>query len=112
MDVDGLTEDERVDLMRFLCSFAWVDGEVQAQERTVLERVLGGLGLSTEARAKASAWLFAPPDMEGFDFGAITPDKRGLFIDHAFEVASAHGGLAAEEMRHLQMFMRFADGAG
>lgn len=111
MDVDGLTEAERVDLVRFLCSFAWADGEVQAQERTVLERVLGGVGLSAEARAKAAAWLLAPPDMDGFDFAAIGADKRALFIDEAFEVAAADEALAAEEVRHLQMFLRFAKGA-
>ncbi len=111
MDLDGLTDKERVDLMRFLCSFAWADGEVQAEERTVLERVLGSLGLSAEARAEATAWLLAPPPMDGFDFRAIAADKRALFIDQAFEVAAADGGLAPDELRHLQMFMRFTKDA-
>jgi uncharacterized tellurite resistance protein B-like protein len=110
MDVDDLTEAERIDLMRFLCSFAWADGEVQPKERAVLDRVLAGLQLSDEGHAQVRAWLSAPPDMEGFDFGAIAPDKRSLFTDHAFEVAAADGGLAAEELAHLQMFMRFSDG--
>lgn len=103
-----LTEAERVELMRFLCSFAWADGEVQSQERELLERVLGGLKLGTQARAEVTEWLFTPPDMTGFDFAAIAAEKRQLFLDQAFAVASAHGGLAAEELRHLQMFMSFA----
>ena len=96
--------------MRFLCSFAWADGEVQEEERRVLERVLGGLELSLEARAEVEGWLLIAPDMKGFDFGAIPAEKRSLFLDHAFEVASAHGGLAGEELRHLKMFMSFAEG--
>ena len=112
MNADALTEAEQIDLMRFLCSFAWADGEVQAQEKVVLERVLSSLTLSEAGRAEASRWLFRPPNMEGFDFGAIPPDKRALFLDRAFEVAAAHGGLGKEELRHLQMFMSFDRGSG
>lgn len=111
MDPNDLTAAERIELMRFLCSFAWADGEVQPQEREVLERVLGGLRLDAEARAKATTWLFTPPDMAGFDFGAIDPDKRQLFIDQAFAIAAAHGGVAPEELRHLKMFMSFTQGS-
>ena len=107
MNLDQLSEAERVELMRFLCSFAWADGEVQAPERELLERVLGGLKLGAQARAEVTAWLFSPPDMTGFDFAAIPAEKRQLFLDQAFAIASAHGGLAAEELRHLEMFMSF-----
>ena len=110
MNAEELTEDERIDLMRFLCSFAWADGEVQAEERAVLERILAHSGLSRERRAAAMSWLIEPPDMEGFDFAAISPEKRSLFLDLAFEVASAHGGLAGDELRQLQMFMSVAEG--
>ena len=109
MGTEELTAAERLELMRFLCSFAWADGEVQAQERVLLEQILGGLGLEAEARAKATTWLFSPPDMAGFDFGAIAPGKRQLFLDKAFAVASAHGGIAADELRHLKMFMSFTE---
>jgi uncharacterized membrane protein YebE (DUF533 family) len=109
MNADELTEAEQIELMRFLCSFAWADGEVHDTERTVLEQVLGGLTLSPEARADAQAWLSEPPDMEGFDFGAISPEKRSAFIDQAFAVAAAHDGLGAQEIRHLKMFMTFIE---
>jgi len=109
MNADDLTEAERIELMRFMCSFAWADGEVQAGERVVLERVLNSLNLNPDDRAKAETWLSEAPDMTAFDFAAIPAKTRGVFVDHAFEVASADGGLAVEEMRHLKMFMSFTE---
>ena len=90
MNVDVLTETERIDLMRFLCSFAWADGEVQAQERVVLERVLDGLNLSREALAKATAWLSEAPNMQGRDLtplvrGENAPWRTEWFYEHLFE---------------------------
>ncbi len=111
MEPSDLTEAERLDLMRFMCSFAWADGEVQPQERKVLEQVLAGLDLGDDARAQASEWLSEPPDMDGFDFAAIDEDTRSLFIDEAFAVAAADGGLAPEELQHLKSFMRFGKSA-
>lgn len=110
MTADDLTETERVELMRFLCSFAWADGEVQPEEKTVLERVLGGLGLGAEARAEVEPWLATAPDVEGRELKAIDEQKRAAFIDRAYEVAAADGEIAAEELKHLKMFMRFTYG--
>jgi tellurite resistance protein len=104
-----LSENERVDLVRFLCSFAWADGEVQAEERAVLGRVIDGLSLDPGRHAEVTAWLSEAPDMDGFDFGAIAEDKRAVFLDLAFEVAAAHGGLGGEELGKLKMFMSFSD---
>ena len=95
--------------MRFLCSFAWADDEVQSEERVVLDGILEHLGLTPANQIKVESWLDTPPDMAGFDFGGIPQATRELFLDLAFSVASAHGGLAVEEMRHLQMFMNFVE---
>ena len=110
MQFEGLTSEERVELMRFLCSFAWADDEVQDEERVVLMKVLDNIGLGEDDRTKVLAWLEERPDMTGFDFGSIPQDKRDIFLDLAFSVASAHGGLAKEELAHLQMFMSFGKG--
>ncbi len=110
MSADELTESDRTELMRFLCSFAWADGEVQPQEKTMLERVLGGLNMSPEARAKVEPWLTAPPDVEGRELKAIDDAKREAFIDFAYEVAAADGEIAADELKHMKMFLRFTYG--
>lgn len=109
MQFEGLSAGERVELMRFLCSFAWADDEVQDEERVILIKVLDNIGLEPGDRATVLTWLERRPDMTGFDFAAIPRDKRELFLDLAFSVASAHGGLAKEELSHLQMFMNFAN---
>ena len=107
MSSDELTESERIELMRFLCSFAWADGEVQPQEKIVLEQVLGGLNMSPEARAEVEPWLTTPPDVEGRELETIDDAKRAAFIDFAYEVAAADGQIAADELKHMKMFLRF-----
>lgn len=112
MHTDDLTESERLELMRFLCSFAWADGVVQPQEKTVLERILGSLELSAEAHAEAEGWLTAAPSVQGRALRSIDEKKRATFIDGAYEVAAADGEIAADELEHLKMFMRFTYGEG
>ena len=44
-------------LMKFVCSFAWADLEVQDEERRFVAKVMNALDLSEGERAQVQSWL-------------------------------------------------------
>ena len=91
-----LTTAERMNLMKFVSSFAWTDLKVTQLERDLVMRIVGRLALTeTEARQVAE-WLDVPPDGEEIDPTEVPAAHRQLFYTIAEMVVKSDGVVPAE----------------
>lgn len=99
-----LDREDRLRLMKFVCSFAWADLEVQDAERQFVGRLVDTLGLDGEERAQVEGWLEVPPKPEEVDPAEIPPAHRQLFLDAAKAMIAADGKLSEDEIENFAIF--------
>ncbi|HEB52714.1 MAG TPA: TerB family tellurite resistance protein [bacterium] len=99
-----LTPAERLDLMKFVCSFVWTDLKVTQEERDLVMRTCGQLGLSAEETAQVEGWLEVPPPADEVDPFRIPREHRELFLKMAEAVVQADGKVVPAESESLRLF--------
>jgi uncharacterized tellurite resistance protein B-like protein len=92
--------------MRFVCSFAWADLEVQSEERKFVARMADRLGLSDDEKKQVGAWLKVPPPIDDVDPAAIPVAHRKLFVAAVRDVIKADGVVTPEEHELFQVFVQ------
>jgi hypothetical protein len=102
--VSKLSRPERMRLMRFVCSFAWADLEVQDEERAFVARLMTKLDLDDEERNQVAAWLKVPPPPEEVDPSQVPREHRKLFLDTVRQLVAADRVLDPEESENLALF--------
>lgn len=95
--MQALDREDRLRLMRFICSFAWADLEVQQEERTFVTKLIHQLDLDEEEVAKVEGWLKVPPTADELDPAEIPRKHRQLFLDTARAMIVADGKIDADE---------------
>ncbi|MBL8755111.1 MAG: TerB family tellurite resistance protein [Planctomycetes bacterium] len=105
-----MTPTERMDLMRFVCSFVWTDLKVAQQERDLVMRIAGRLGLTEAESRQVAQWLQVPPNVEEVDPGAIPAAHRQLFLQAAELVVKADGRVVPAERDSLALFRDLLEG--
>jgi uncharacterized tellurite resistance protein B-like protein len=101
--VSSLAPEERLRLMKFVCSVAWADLEVQSEERAFVRRMVNRLGLSPSEVAQVDAWLQVPPHIEDVDPVEIPREHRKLFLDTLRELVLADGSVDEQEQASLAL---------
>jgi uncharacterized tellurite resistance protein B-like protein len=104
MNIEDLDRDSRLRLVRFVCSFAWADLEVQEAERSWVHKLLGELGLDEDEKAQADRWLKVPPPPEDVDPLDIPLEHRQIFLNTVLQVVGADGRVDSKEMETLSLF--------
>ena len=99
-----LDKEDRLRLMRFICSFAWADLEVQDAERSLVARMIERLDLNPAESNLARSWLEVPPRPEELDPAEIPRAHRELFLQAAREVIAADGEIDPDEAENLALF--------
>lgn len=99
-----LSRDDRLLLLRFVCSFAWADLEVRDAEKKFVNRLVDKLGLDEAERKQVAAWLRVPPAPEDVDPAKVPREHRKLFLDAAREMIGADGEIAPDERENLELF--------
>ena len=102
--VSKLSRAERMRLMRFVCSFAWADLEVQDEERKFVARLMHRLALDDEERRQVEAWLKVPPPPEEVDPSQVPREHRQLFLDTVRQLVASDRVLDPEERENLALF--------
>lgn len=102
--LDQLSREERLRLMRFVCSFAWADLEVHSKERRFVARLIDGLELDSDEQRHVDGWLSAPPEPESVDPTQIPTHHRRLFLELVEEVVDADDEISPEELESLSLF--------
>jgi uncharacterized tellurite resistance protein B-like protein len=101
--LDELDTTQRLNLLRFVCSFAWADLEIRPAERAFVSRLVDRLGLEGSEEAQVSAWLESPPPEEELDPHLIPAEHRELFIETVRGVIRVDGEIAPEEVENLEL---------
>ena len=91
----------RLLLVKFVCSFAWADLEVRAEERRFVARLVERLDLDANERLEVSGWLERPPPPDTVDPMTIPSPHRKSFLAAIEGVVAADGEISAEERESL-----------
>ncbi|MBI4704325.1 MAG: TerB family tellurite resistance protein [Deltaproteobacteria bacterium] len=102
--LEELSRAERMRLMKFVCSFAWADLEVQDEERAFVAKLVDRLGLNAGERKQVRKWLEVPPRPEEVDPSRIPRQHRELFLKTVHAVVAADQMLAPDEREMLDLF--------
>lgn len=92
-----LSPQQRLNLMKFVCSFAWADLRVTSKERAVISRMIRRLEFSPSERKMVQRWLEVPPPPEEVDPAEVPPDHREEFLAAARAVIEADGKTVGAE---------------
>jgi len=99
--LDALDREDRLQLMRFVCSFAWADLEVSDQEREFIVKMVIRLGLNEEEQDQVAQWLEVPPRADELDPADIPREHRKLFLDAAKAMILSDGTVEDAEAENL-----------
>jgi len=97
MTLNELSHEDRLRLMRFVCSFAWADLHVHEKEKKLVHKLVKKLKLSATDAKQVDEWLKLPPRPEEVDPGAVPLEHREIFLDAAREVFTADGEVHPKE---------------
>ena len=101
--LDELSREDRLRLVKFVCSFAWADLEVQDEERNFVHGLLGKLELEDEDTALVNEWLKVPPPPEEVDPANIPRQHRELFLKTMRELIAADDHIDPDESENLKL---------
>ena len=101
--MDQLNRDDRLRLVKFVCSFAWADLEIRPEERIFVDHIVRSLELNEADQSKVAGWMKIPPSPESVDPTRIPLAQRQLFIDSIEGVIASDGEIAPEERENLAL---------
>jgi uncharacterized tellurite resistance protein B-like protein len=99
-----LSHRDRLQLMKFVCSFAWADFEVQDAEREYVHKLVKRLHLEPEEAKQVEGWLKLPPRPEDVDPNSVPLAHKQLFLDTMKGIVEADGKVTVEERENLHLF--------
>lgn len=99
--LEELSREERLQLMRFVCSFAWADLEIRPEERDFIIMMITRLELDEDETAQVAQWLQVPPPADDLDPEDIPREHRKLFLDAAKAVILSDGNVEQVEAENL-----------
>ena len=102
--LDALNKEDRLQLMRFVCSFAWADLEIADAEREFIVKMVVRLELDDEEQEQVAKWLEVPPRADDLDPADIPTEHRQLFLDAAKAMILSDGNVEDVEAENLIIF--------
>ena len=106
----SLNQEDRLQLLRFVCSFAWADLTIDDAERGLVNKLVGQLDLTADEHEQVEEWLRIPPPPEDIDPTDIPSEHRQLFLDMALQTIGVDGHLSEQELETLQLFEKLLPG--
>jgi uncharacterized tellurite resistance protein B-like protein len=100
----SLNREDTLRLLRFVCSFAWADQQIQPEERSFVERLSKGLGLTGEDLLLVQSWLEVPPPADELDPNDIPQEHRVLFLEAARAMVESDKNVDPLEQEELALF--------
>jgi len=98
----SLGREDRLQLMKFVCAFAWADLEIQSEERHFVDKLVEKLGLEDD-RELIVGWLRSPPPAEEVDPTRVPPEHREVFLDAARQLFEADGVVDPHEQEQFEL---------
>lgn len=101
--MDQLNREDRLRLVKFVCSFAWADLKIRPEEKNFVDHIVRSLNLNDEDQSKVEGWMTTPPSPESVDPTRIPLAQRELFLDSIEGVIISDGEVAPEERENLAL---------
>jgi hypothetical protein len=101
--LERLSRAERLQLLRFVTSFAWADLSISAGERAFVHGLVTRLHLEPEEAIAVEGWLKVPPPVDDVDPTTIPHEHRRLFIDTVRAMLESDGRVTPEERENLSL---------
>lgn len=98
-----LSPSERMNLMKFVCSFVWTDLHVSQAERDLVMRITGSLNLTDEESKQVQQWLEVPPPADEVDPTKVPKEHRQLILSTAELIVNADGKVVPAEQESLAL---------
>ena len=99
-----LSVAERLNLMKFVCSFVWTDLKVAQAELDLVMRIVGHLKLTDAESQQVAAWLKVPPPIDEIDPSSVPKEHRELFLQAAEMAVKADGRVVPAERDAMALF--------
>jgi uncharacterized tellurite resistance protein B-like protein len=103
MKLSHLSTDDRMRLMKFVCSFAWADLHVHDKERAFVRKLVKQLKLDRDEAAQVESWLKLPPRPEEVDPAEVPVVHREVFLEATREIIMADGEVHPEERASYEL---------
>lgn len=100
--LEDLDREDRLRLIKFVCSFAWADLEIQDDERQFVGKMIAKLSLEDD-RKQIEGWLKSPPPAEEVDPTRVPKKHRQLLLDAAKAVFNADGVIDPKERESFDL---------
>ena len=91
-------------LMRFVCSFAWVDLKIRPEEKEMIARLIRRMDLDAEEKEEIFEWLKTPPSPESVDPRSIPREHRVLFLREVETIVAIDKEITEEERDSVILF--------
>ncbi len=101
--LEDLGSEDRLRLMRFVCTFAWADLEVQDAESSFVHKLIDQLGFDEEETAQVEEYLKRPPAPEEVDPNDVPAEHRQVFLNACLQLVGADGVVAEAELETLSL---------
>ena len=102
--VQTLKGEERLQLMKFICSFAWADLEIHPGEREFVSKLVRRLKLDPQQEQQVEQWLKVPPLPEEVDPTMVSIEHRKTFVQEIVGIIESDGIVSDEERESLALF--------
>jgi uncharacterized tellurite resistance protein B-like protein len=99
--LSGLSRDDRLSFLKFLCAFAWTDLEVTDTERRFVLRLCERANLADDEKRQVEEWLTMAPSPGSVDPKNVPREHRQLFLDGARAMVYADGNVDPDERATL-----------
>jgi len=100
----SLSKEDRLQLMKFVCSFAWADLQVRSSERHMVGKLVKKLKLGHDEKQKVEEWLKVPPPADEVDPNNVPRAHRALFLETVRELISSDGDIDPAEAENYALF--------
>lgn len=104
--LSNLDREDRMRLMKFVCSFAWADLRIEARERTFVHKMMRSLKLDVDDTKQVERWLELPPRADEIDPNEIPREHRAIFLEAAKGMIGADGEVSEEERENLALLQQ------
>jgi len=101
--MNELSKEDRLRLMKFVCSFAWADLHIDESERKMVAKLVRRLKLDADEKKKVEQWLELPPAAEELDPTQLPDEHKQLFLKTARQMIEVDGEIADEEAENFEL---------
>ena len=104
-DVKGnFTSEEKIQIMQFICAFAWADFKVVAEERAMINRLSANLKLNEHELSEVKAMLTHPPHPDDIDPLSIPEHLKEYILSAVQAISIVDGDFDEKEAELLDIF--------